>query len=330
MNWYPWLNQAYRQIIALHQKQQGHHALLLHANAGMGSDALIYAISRWLMCQQPDGMKSCGNCHSCQLMLADTHSDWHKIGADKGKNTIGIESIRCLSEVLVSHAQQGGAKVIWFPCIEALTEAATNALLKTLEEPTDNTYFLLECRDPATLLATLRSRCFYYYLAAPERKTATAWLQKQKKALSMIDIETAIKLNVGAPLAALTLLQPENWLKRKQFYQSLMQHLSTNTLLSWLVELDQPDAIDRISWLISLLLDAVKYQQQAANYCINQDQSALITKLAAINSAGVLLKSANEWQTCRYQLMSVMGLNQELCLTAQLINWQNALTKTPS
>ncbi|MFS1539381.1 MAG: DNA polymerase III subunit delta' C-terminal domain-containing protein [Candidatus Phlomobacter fragariae] len=325
MKWYPWLNHAYRQIISLHQKKQGHHALLLHADTGMGSEALIYAISRWLMCQQPASMKSCGGCHSCQLMLAETHPDWHKIVADKGKNTIGIESIRYLTEALVSHAQQGGAKVIWLSCVEALTEAASNALLKTLEEPTNNTYFLLECRDPVLLLATLRSRCFYYYLSVPERKTAISWLQKQKIPLALVHIETAIKLNAGAPLAALTLLQPENWLKRKQFCQSLMQHLATKTLFSWLPELDQKDAVERISWLISLLLDAVKYQKQVANYCVNQDQSSLITKLAAINSSDVLLKSATEWQNCRYQLMSVMGLNQELRLMSQLINWQNAL-----
>ncbi|WGL96590.1 DNA polymerase III subunit delta' C-terminal domain-containing protein [Arsenophonus nasoniae] len=325
MNWYPWLNHAYRQIIAIHQKKQGHHALLLHANAGMGSEALVYAISRWLMCQQPEDMKSCGSCHSCQLMLAQTHPDWHKIVAEKGKNTIGIESIRYLTEVLVGHAQQGGAKVIWFPRIEALTEAASNALLKTLEEPTNNTFFLLECRDPVLLLATLRSRCFYYYLSVPEHKMAISWLQKQKISLALVDIETALKLNAAAPLAALTLLQPENWLKRKQFCQSLMQHLATKTLFSWLPELDQPDAIERINWLISLLLDAVKYQQQAGNYCVNQDQPSLITKLAAINTADVLLKSAMEWQNCRHQLMSVVGLNQELRLSSQLINWQRAL-----
>ncbi|MGP1959752.1 MAG: DNA polymerase III subunit delta' C-terminal domain-containing protein [Arsenophonus sp. NC-TX2-MAG3] len=325
MNWYPWLNYAYRQIIALHQKNQGHHALLLHANIGMGSDSLIYAISRWLMCQQPVDIKSCGVCRSCQLMIAGTHPDWHKISAEKGKNTIRIENIRCLTEILVNHTQQSWPKVIWFSEVEALTEAASNALLKILEEPTDNTYFFLECCDPAALLATLRSRCFYYYLSVPEEKNVISWLQKQKISLALVDIKTAIKLNAGAPLAALTLLKSDNWLKRKQFCQSLMQYLSTKTILSWLPELDQPDAAYRISWLISLLLDAVKYQQQAGSYCINQDQLSLITKLAAINSVDSILKSATEWKNCRYQLMSVMGLNQELRLTSQLIKWQNVL-----
>ncbi|MFP3019635.1 MAG: DNA polymerase III subunit delta' C-terminal domain-containing protein [Arsenophonus sp.] len=325
MNWYPWLNQAYKEIISFHQKKQGHHALLLHTDIGMGSDALIYAISRWIMCQYPIGIKSCSTCNSCQLMLAETHLDWHKITLEKGKNTIGIEDIRYLTKVLFNHAHQGGAKIIWFSCIEALTEEASNALLKTLEEPTNNTYFLLECRNPSLLLTTLRSRCFYYYLSIPNRKIVIPWLQKQKIFLSLVDIETAMKLNGGAPLTTLKLLQPENWLKRKQFFQSLIQHLANNTLFNWLPELDNQDTIERIRWLIILLLDAVKCKQKATNYCINQDQLSLISTLASINSLDNLLKSATEWQNCRYQLISVIGLNQKLRLTSQLINWKNTL-----
>ncbi|MDT9587181.1 MAG: DNA polymerase III subunit delta' C-terminal domain-containing protein [Candidatus Arsenophonus melophagi] len=326
MIWYSWLNHAYREIISFHQKEKGHHALLLHANDGMGSDVLIYAISRWIMCQQPFDQKSCGSCHDCQLMLAQTHPDWHKMVPEKGKNLIGIESIHYLTSNLVNHAHQGGAKVVWFPCVDIFTEAASNALLKTLEEPTNNTYFLLECRDPDQLLATLRSRCFNYHLEAPMQQTIMSWLKKQKlHSVSLLDIETAIKLNAAAPLAVLDLLNPKNWNKRKQFYQSLMQNLVTQTIFHWLPELDQPDATVRISWLMSLLIDAVKYQQKAMHYCVNQDQSPLISKLASINSSAVLLNSVTEWQKCRHQLMTVMGLNQELRLASQLMHWQQTL-----
>ncbi|MFP3036853.1 MAG: DNA polymerase III subunit delta' C-terminal domain-containing protein [Arsenophonus sp.] len=325
MNWYPWLKDAYKQIISFHQKKKAHPVLLLHTHSGIGSDALIYAISRWLMCHRPIDIKSCGKCHSCKLMLAETHLDWHKITLENGKNIIGIENIRYLIEILVTHAQHGGAKVIWFPSLESLSESASNALLKTLEEPTDNTYFLLECRNPSFLLDTLRSRCFYYHLSIPDYKSVVFWLQKQKSFLELLDIETAIKLNVGAPLSALSMLQPENWLKRKRFCQLLLKHLTTKTLFNWLPELDQPNTIERIRWLITLLLDAVKYKQQAINYCVNKDQLILFTKLATMNSTNVLLKSATEWKNCRYKLISIIGLNQKLQLTSQLINWQNRL-----
>ncbi len=54
-------------------------------------------------------------------------------------------------------SQQGGAKIVWLPDATQLTEAAANALLKTLEEPPANCWFFLSVREPSRLLATLRS-----------------------------------------------------------------------------------------------------------------------------------------------------------------------------
>lgn len=70
MKWYPWLRPPFEQLVASYQAGRGHHALMVQALPGMGSDALIYALCRFLMCRQPEGHKSCGHCHSCQLMQA--------------------------------------------------------------------------------------------------------------------------------------------------------------------------------------------------------------------------------------------------------------------
>lgn len=179
MNWYPWLNGPYRQLLVQHQEGRGHHALLLHAIDGMGEASLVYALARWLLCQRPQGEKSCGECHACRLMMAGTHPDWHVLQPEKGKSTLGIEPVRQVIEQLQSHAQQGGAKLVWIARCEQLSEAAANALLKTLEEPPAQTYFLLGTREPAQLLPTLRSRCFYLYLAPPAEDASLRWLAQQ-------------------------------------------------------------------------------------------------------------------------------------------------------
>nr|CAD7567245.1 unnamed protein product [Timema californicum] len=127
--------------------------------AGMGDEALVWGMSRWLMCQQRDGLKSCGQCHGCQLMQANTHPDWYRLEAEKGKSTLGIDAVRQVTEKMYHFGQQGGAKVVWLPDAAQLSEAAANALLKTLEEPPANSWFFLSSRDPSRLLATLRSRC---------------------------------------------------------------------------------------------------------------------------------------------------------------------------
>ena len=105
------------------------------------------------------------------------------LAPEKGKSSLGIEPIRQVIETLYAHAQQGGAKVIWLPQAEQLTEAAANALLKTLEEPPEKTYFLLGCREPSRLMATLRSRCLYWHLASRMSSSACSGWADRRPAL---------------------------------------------------------------------------------------------------------------------------------------------------
>ncbi|STV74439.1 DNA polymerase III subunit delta' [Klebsiella michiganensis] len=94
MKWYPWLRPPFEQLVASYQAGRGHHALMVQALPGMGSDALIYALCRFLMCRQPEGHKSCGHCHSCQLMQAGTHPDYYALTPEKGKSSLGIDAVR--------------------------------------------------------------------------------------------------------------------------------------------------------------------------------------------------------------------------------------------
>lgn len=324
MNWYPWLNGPYRQLVSQYQGDRGHHALLMHAVKGMGDEALVYGLSRWLLCQHHDGEKSCGKCHSCHLMIAGNHPDWHVLTPEKGKNSLGVEPVRQLIETLYNYSQQGGAKVVWLPQTELLTEAAANALLKTLEEPPERTYFVLGCREPSRLLPTLRSRCFYWHLSTPEAPLATQWIARQLQA-EPLAIQTALRLTEGTPIAALELLQPERWKQREQFCLQLLSSWQQRDLLSLLPQLNHDDAAERLHWLASVLLDVIKYQQGAADYVINLDQQPLISSLASEMNNAFLQQNLQGWMLCRQQLLSVVGVNRELLLTERLLNWENSL-----
>ncbi len=321
MHWYPWLNQPYRQIIAQHQAGRGHHALLIHALPGMGDDALVWGISRWLLCQQRDGIKSCGECHGCRLMQAHTHPDWYQLEAEKGKLTAGIDAVRNVTEKLYHHAQQGGAKVVWLPDAAQLTEAATNALLKTLEEPPQNTWFFLSSREPSRLLATLRSRCQTWKLAVPEEAYGLAWLQKETQASHLASI-TALRLSSGAPAAALMLLAEKTWSQRQALCDELQLALQQSDLLRLLPVLNHDDVDIRMDWLCALLIDGLKWQQGGGAFIVNVDQQSLVEQLAQRLSAVALDNSARQWLMCRDRLLHVVAVNRELLLTDQLLNWE--------
>lgn len=324
MNWYPWLNQPYRQIIAHHQNGQAHHALLIHSIAGMGDDALVWGVSRWLMCQQPEGLKSCGHCHGCSLMQAHTHPDWYRLEAEKGKSSLGIDAVRDVTEKLYHFAQQGGAKIVWLPDAAQLTEAAANALLKTLEEPPANCWFFLSAREPSRLLPTLRSRCMTWHLSPPEELHSLQWLNKQLPQ-SEVALRAALRLSNGAPAAALALLQPDRWQARASLCDALLNALS-NDVLQLLPALNGDDVAERLSWLVSLLVDAMKMQQGASNWLSNGDRPDVVTQLAQHLNTGALNESAQQWMQCREQLLHVASLNRELILTDRLLAWSRLLS----
>lgn len=328
MNWYPWLNQYYRQIIRSHQEAHHHHALLVKSLPGLGDDALVWATGRWLMCQQPDGIKSCGICHGCQLMRAGNHPDWHCLAAEKGKASVGVDAVRTVTETLWHSAQQGGAKCVWLPDAAQLSEAAANALLKTLEEPPGNTWFFLCCHAVSRLPATLRSRCQYLHLAPPAESYGLAWL-RQQISLPDVSLTAALRLSSGAPAAALALLADGPWSQRQMLCQTLQQALQQD-ILQLLPVLNQTDGVTRIGWLCALLVDAVKWQQGGGQFIINTDQLPLVVALAQRQSMSALDKCFHGWMICRDHLQHIVAVNRELLITEQLLDWEQYILPVQS
>lgn len=323
MKWYPWLRPDFEKLVASYQGGRGHHALLIQALPGMGDEALIYALSRFLLCQQPDGHKSCGHCRGCQLMQAGTHPDYYALTPEKGKSTLGIDAVREVSEKLYEHARLGGAKVVWIPDAALLTDAAANALLKTLEEPPEQTWFFLASREPARLLATLRSRCRLHHLAVPGEQYAIAWLAREVT-MSQDALLTALRLCAGSPGAAQELLQSESWSQRDVLCQSVENSAASGDWYALLAVLNHDQAAVRLHWLATLLVDALK-RQYGATSLTNVDAGSRVATIAGKLSASQIQAILNAVCHCREQLLSVTGLNRELALTDLLLQIEHFL-----
>ncbi|POT57713.1 DNA polymerase III subunit delta' [Citrobacter amalonaticus] len=323
MKWYPWLRPDFEKLVASYQMGRGHHALLIQALPGMGDDALIYALSRYLLCQQPEGHKSCGHCRGCQLMQAGTHPDYYSLAPEKGKSTLGVDAVREVGEKLYEHSRLGGAKVVWIPDAALLTDAAANALLKTLEEPPVQTWFFLASREPARLLATLRSRCRLHHLAPPSEQYGVSWLAREVT-VSHDALLAALRLSAGSPGAALELLQSESWSHRETLCQALEKSLQSGDWYTLLPALNHEQAPARMHWLATLLVDALK-RQHGASYFTNVDSERLIASLAGQLSPARIQAILNDICHCREQLLSVTGLNRELVLTDLILRTEHYL-----
>ena len=121
---------------------------------------------------------------ACGFFAAGTHPDLVRVSLearDDGKlrTEIVVDQIRALSERLVLTAQFGGYQIAMIDPADAMNGSASNALLKTLEEPTPNTILVLVSDHPARLSATIRSRCQRIDFPIPTESISLPWLVAQ-------------------------------------------------------------------------------------------------------------------------------------------------------
>lgn len=224
---YSWLNPAWDQLQA--QRQRLPHALLIYGPPHIGKRELAEHFAQSLLCETPaPGGHPCGECNACRWFAEGNHPDYRAVlpealqpadadtGAEAGEGEGGskskapskdikIEQIRSLDTFFSIGTHRGGAKVVLLYPADALNQASGNALLKTLEEPSPGTVFLLVTSHMNQLLPTIKSRAAKFAVASPSAEQALAWLGEQ----GVRDPQTALAEAGGAPLAALDKAEDE-------------------------------------------------------------------------------------------------------------------------
>lgn len=134
------------------------HAYLLCGPRGTGKKSVARLCAMAAVCRG-EGGRPCGVCGPCRRVMSDTHPDLHTIVPEKGKQSIGVDVLREVLAQVSTRSFEDTTKVLLFPEAERMTPAAQNCLLKTLEEPPQETVFFLITDQPGTMQPTIVSRC---------------------------------------------------------------------------------------------------------------------------------------------------------------------------
>jgi DNA polymerase-3 subunit gamma/tau len=132
------------------------HAYMFTGPRGTGKTTTGRLMAKALNCTNRAGGEPCNRCESCVSYLDGRAMDLIEMDAASNR---GIEEIRSLRDRVAYHPSSGQYKVYLIDEVHMLTEAAFNALLKTLEEPPPHVVFILATTDPQKLPATITSRC---------------------------------------------------------------------------------------------------------------------------------------------------------------------------
>ena len=222
---YIWQNEAWLSLLA--QPANLPHAMLFIGPAGIGKGLFADQLVARLLCESAQGSQpACGICDGCHLLTTGNHPDFRKIsledsaeeegGEESAPKTpakskkkksatpttqIKIDQIRALEEFVFVGSHRQGKRVVLIDPADAMNVAATNSLLKILEEPPSSVYFLLVSSNMKRLLPTLRSRCRKIMFGIPDVAVASAWLKTE----GIQKPEQLLSLAGGAPLKALAL-----------------------------------------------------------------------------------------------------------------------------
>jgi DNA polymerase-3 subunit delta' len=138
------------------------HGLIFTGPEGVGKRTCALMIAKALNCTQGGADEFCDACTQCRKIDAGTHPDVLTVGLEDEASEIKIAQIRALLQTLDLRPLEGKNKVFLIDPADAMNPASANSLLKGLEEPPENSYFILMSPNPQSLLITVRSRSQTY------------------------------------------------------------------------------------------------------------------------------------------------------------------------
>lgn len=166
-------------------KNRIHNAYLFCGSRGTGKTSVARVLAKSLNCQKGQTVHPCGECHSCKTIESGNSIDVFEVDAASNN---GVDYARELIKGTALSSMGGRYKIYIIDECHNLTKQASEALLKTVEEPGSKTVFIFCTTEPGKVLKTIESRCQVFKFKSVDEDTITNHL-KNITASEFLDID---------------------------------------------------------------------------------------------------------------------------------------------
>src|SRR5260370_14475995 len=172
-------------------------SLLFTGEEGIGKKLFALELAKAMNCHNRVGVEACDECSSCKRIWRSAFPPFGDVDDDKErliwsehadvamarpyKNIIRVPVMRELEREANFRPFEGAARVFIVEDADTMNDQASNALLKTLEEPPPTSHLILTTSNPTSLLPTIRSRCQIIRFAPILREAIETFLVEEKK-----------------------------------------------------------------------------------------------------------------------------------------------------
>jgi DNA polymerase-3 subunit delta' len=297
------------------------HAYLLTGPAQVGKRTLARAMASALVCTAPEGgVVPCGECRACRLVERGGHPDVRAVEPEAGRKGVTIEQVRQLTHDAGLRPYEGARKAFILAEVEAMSDAAANALLKTLEEPPADTVLLLTSNDASQVLPTIASRCREVALRPVPVHQIEGALGAQG-----VEPETArrlARLAAGRPGWALNAAgDPEHLaghIRQVDLLESLLVRPRRQRLPAASAFGEAAAAKDTLDVWLGWWRDALLIQQDLPDLVTHVDRLERLRRLGAVHPPAALWGALRRIQEARQQVDA--NVNVRLALEALLLD----------
>ncbi|AFA40961.1 DNA polymerase III delta prime subunit [Wigglesworthia glossinidia endosymbiont of Glossina morsitans morsitans (Yale colony)] len=319
---YPWLKIPYQEIISC-LKFNTSCTVLLQSNSGCGIKKLYCAIIKQIFCKCKKDTIHYNFCLNCQLLSENRHPDLYDFSKYAILNKqIGIDIIREICEKIFYPPYYGDVKIILIQNLELLTNQAMHALLKTIEEPSKKTYFILGCKKINYILPTILSRSKIWNIFI-KTSDSLQWLNDQGYT-ELKKTKIILNLCYGAPIFAKKMLSSNFWEIRKKMILILKKIFLKQASFFHLFESCQKIEIFFI-FINSFIIDTIRYKSNIFLNIINIDCIKIVEYMSKICSICFLYQQWDFWLNFKKLNSEISGINKEIFLIKTILAWNNLI-----
>ena len=264
------------------------HAYIFSGARGVGKTTTARILAKALNCAKGPTVEPCDECDSCREIAAGTSLDVIEVDAASNR---GIDQIRELREMVRYAPASSRYKVVILDEAHMLTDEASNALLKTLEEPPDKVIFVLATTQPEDLLETIRSRAQHFHFRALTFSEIVGALERiaQKEGLTIDSGALAVLARAaeGSLRDALSLLEQARAYCGETITDPQVRELLgvvPEELLDQLVEAVQARSAERVLALVHTFLAEGRNLQHFCREAIRHFRNLLIARVSGADS----------------------------------------------
>lgn len=264
------------------------HAYLFQGEEGVGKEALARTFAAGLQCQSESADKPCKECVSCRQMESGNQPD--VIWVTREKASLGVDEIReQLCNTMDIKPFSSPYKIYLVPEAEKMTEAAQNALLKTIEEPPEYGIVILMTSNISALLPTIQSRS----LTMEFRPLSTAVVESYVKEHCQVpdyQARASAAFAQGNLGKAMRYAKSEDFIERKDHIISLLRHVEQMDLSEMLAVIKdlgtrKDEVRDYIDLMVLWYRDVLLFKAtKDINQLLFQDEASYISREASHRS----------------------------------------------